>query len=124
MALPAWQSRRQPSKNDVPRQTNQCQFSFTSSEKRGNFSRQDHYAYLRRDGQLKSEPASVEAKARRDRCVYNHGGTQERSAHMKCLVTGAAGFIGSFLCERLLTLGHEVLGIDAFIPYYPRAIKE
>ena len=43
---------------------------------------------------------------------------------MKCLVTGAAGFIGSHLCERLLQLGHAVAGIDAFIPYYPRAVKE
>jgi nucleoside-diphosphate-sugar epimerase len=43
---------------------------------------------------------------------------------MKCLVTGAAGFIGSHLCERLLHDGHAVLGIDAFIPYYPRSIKE
>ncbi len=31
---------------------------------------------------------------------------------MKCLVTGAAGFIGSHLCERLLNNGHFVLGID------------
>jgi nucleoside-diphosphate-sugar epimerase len=43
---------------------------------------------------------------------------------MNCLVTGAAGFIGSHLCERLLELGHEVTGIDAFIPYYPRSFKE
>ena len=43
---------------------------------------------------------------------------------MKCLVTGAAGFIGSHLCERLLRLGHAVHGIDAFIPYYPRAVKD
>jgi nucleoside-diphosphate-sugar epimerase len=46
------------------------------------------------------------------------------SPHMKCLVTGAAGFIGSHLCERLLQLGHMVVGIDAFIPYYPRVVKE
>lgn len=43
---------------------------------------------------------------------------------MKCLVTGSAGFIGSHLCERLLRDGHAVVGIDAFIPYYPRALKE
>src|SRR6185369_7885334 len=43
---------------------------------------------------------------------------------MNCLVTGAAGFIGSHLCERLLQLGHRVTAVDAFIPYYPRPIKE
>jgi nucleoside-diphosphate-sugar epimerase len=43
---------------------------------------------------------------------------------MKCLVTGAAGFIGSHLCENLLRSNHIVVGLDAFIPYYPRAAKE
>jgi nucleoside-diphosphate-sugar epimerase len=43
---------------------------------------------------------------------------------MKCLVTGAAGFIGSHLCERLLRLGHAVVGLDAFIPFYGRSVKE
>lgn len=43
---------------------------------------------------------------------------------MRCLVTGAAGFIGSHLCEKLLQEGHEVVGVDAFIPYYDPAIKE
>src|SRR5205085_2649168 len=43
---------------------------------------------------------------------------------MHCLVTGAAGFIGSHLCERLLAQGHTVAGLDAFIPYYPRPLKE
>src|SRR5262249_22828956 len=43
---------------------------------------------------------------------------------MNCLVTGAAGFIGSHLCERLLQAGHAVVGLDAFVPYYPRAVKE
>ena len=42
----------------------------------------------------------------------------------RCLVTGAAGFIGSHLIEALLAKGHEVVGVDAFIPYYPRPIKE
>lgn len=43
---------------------------------------------------------------------------------MKCLVTGAAGFIGSHLSERLLATGHSVVGIDAFIPYYHRSYKD
>src|SRR4051794_34825692 len=43
---------------------------------------------------------------------------------MRCLVTGAAGFIGSHLAERLLRDGHTVTGVDCFMPYYPRRIKE
>jgi len=43
---------------------------------------------------------------------------------MRVAVTGAAGFIGSRLTEELLALGHEVVAIDAFEPYYPRAAKE
>jgi UDP-glucuronate 4-epimerase len=34
------------------------------------------------------------------------------------VVTGAAGFIGSHLAEGLVAAGHEVVGIDAFTPYY------
>ena len=43
---------------------------------------------------------------------------------MKALVTGAAGFIGSTLSERLLADGAEVTGVDAFTDYYAREIKE
>ena len=43
---------------------------------------------------------------------------------MRCLVTGVAGFVGSHLAERLLADGHEVYGVDAFIEYYPRTLKE
>jgi nucleoside-diphosphate-sugar epimerase len=43
---------------------------------------------------------------------------------MHCLVTGAAGFIGSHLCERLLADGHAVTGLDCFTAYYPRPVKE
>lgn len=42
----------------------------------------------------------------------------------RCLVTGAAGFIGSHLCEALTAREIEVVGVDAFIPYYPRQFKE
>lgn len=43
---------------------------------------------------------------------------------MKALVTGAAGFIGSSLCERLVAVGHDVVGMDCFLDYYPRELKE
>ena len=33
----------------------------------------------------------------------------------RCLVTGAAGFIGSHLCDRLLERGHTVIGLDSLI---------
>ncbi len=34
---------------------------------------------------------------------------------MRILITGAAGFLGSNLCDRLLAEGHEVVGMDNFI---------
>ena len=34
---------------------------------------------------------------------------------MRILITGAAGFLGSHLCDRFLGLGHEVIGMDNFI---------
>ncbi len=43
---------------------------------------------------------------------------------MKFIVTGAAGFIGSHLSEKLVSLGHEVVGVDCFTDYYPRSRKE
>ena len=43
---------------------------------------------------------------------------------MRAFVTGAAGFIGSHLCERLLSTGWDVVGIDNFDPYYDRQLKE
>jgi UDP-glucose 4-epimerase len=43
---------------------------------------------------------------------------------MRALVTGAAGFIGSTLAEQLLADGADVVGIDCFTDYYPRALKE
>lgn len=40
------------------------------------------------------------------------------------LVTGCAGFIGSHLTDRLLSVGHEVVGVDVFTPYYDRSLKD
>lgn len=42
---------------------------------------------------------------------------------MKVLVTGAAGFIGSFLAERLAKRGDEVVGLDNLNTYYPVSLK-
>lgn len=43
---------------------------------------------------------------------------------MICLVTGAAGFIASHLCRKLLKEGFKVMGIDSFTDFYPKWIKE
>lgn len=43
---------------------------------------------------------------------------------MKILVTGAAGFIASHTCERLQTMGYEVIGLDNFSPYYSLELKQ
>jgi nucleoside-diphosphate-sugar epimerase len=42
---------------------------------------------------------------------------------VRVVVTGAAGFIGSHLCERLLADGHEVVGIDSFTDFYEPSLK-
>ena len=42
---------------------------------------------------------------------------------MNILVTGAAGFIGSHTAERLKEMGHNVIGVDNFSPYYDIFLK-
>ncbi|MBC7677616.1 MAG: NAD-dependent epimerase/dehydratase family protein [Pseudorhodobacter sp.] len=42
---------------------------------------------------------------------------------MRAIVTGAAGFIGSHLCERLLGDGHSVVAVDCLTPYYDPSVK-
>lgn len=43
---------------------------------------------------------------------------------MPILVTGAAGFIGSHVCHRLLDRGEEVIGVDNLNDYYDPALKQ
>jgi len=50
--------------------------------------------------------------------------TQSRGLSMRVIVTGVAGFIGSSIADRMLAEGNEVIGIDCFVPYYPRVLKE
>ena len=46
------------------------------------------------------------------------------SSKETCLVTGAAGFIGSRLAEVLILQGYRVIGVDSFVDFYPREAKE
>jgi len=43
---------------------------------------------------------------------------------MNILVTGAAGFIGSHVCEYFIKLGHNIIGIDNFDNFYPAEFKK
>lgn len=43
---------------------------------------------------------------------------------MRILLTGAAGFIGSHVADRLIALEHDVIGIDNFSDYYSPEIKK
>jgi nucleoside-diphosphate-sugar epimerase len=43
---------------------------------------------------------------------------------VNAFITGVAGFIGSTLAEELVAGGADVVGIDSFADYYPRAVKE
>lgn len=42
---------------------------------------------------------------------------------MKILITGTAGFIGFHLAKRLLSMGHDVFGVDNFNDYYSVKLK-
>ena len=55
---------------------------------------------------------------------YDELCTELRQRPRRWLVTGAAGFIGSALCEKLLELGQTVVGLDNFITGYQRNIDD
>ena len=42
---------------------------------------------------------------------------------MQYLITGAAGFIGSFLCHKLAKEGNKIIAIDNFSSYYDVELK-
>jgi UDP-glucuronate 4-epimerase len=46
-----------------------------------------------------------------------------QNRQVRVVVTGAAGFLGSHVCERLAEHGHEVLGVDAFTDFYDSSMK-
>jgi nucleoside-diphosphate-sugar epimerase len=46
-----------------------------------------------------------------------------RASPRRVLVTGCAGFLGSTLCEVLVSAGHDVVGVDVFSDYYDPALK-
>src|SRR6266571_1096232 len=73
----------------------------------------------------KANPSPCTVTARRPAAPHHrvfqraHGGVSTR-----LLVTGAAGFIGSHVSEALLARGDQVVGVDNFDAFYPRAVKE
>ncbi len=52
------------------------------------------------------------------------GGSEPEGMSRRVLVTGAAGFLGSHLSERLVEVGHDVVGVDCFTDFYARPLKE
>jgi UDP-glucuronate 4-epimerase len=52
------------------------------------------------------------------------GSPEAESIRMKFLVTGAAGFIGSYVSHALLDAGHAVIGVDELNAYYDPRLKQ
>jgi UDP-glucose 4-epimerase len=49
---------------------------------------------------------------------------EEERNPMALLITGVAGFVGSHLAERLLQKGFDLIGVDSFLDYYAKEVKE
>ena len=58
------------------------------------------------------------------RSPLNEMPTEKQVAMNRVLVTGAAGFIGFHVCQRLLQMGHRVLGIDNLNSFYNEGLKD
>src|SRR5262249_55326355 len=57
-----------------------------------------------------------------NRC-WSGGGSVYEPMRKRVLVTGGAGFLGSHLCERLLSMGHEVVCLDNFFTAQRRNVE-
>jgi dTDP-glucose 4,6-dehydratase len=64
---------------------------------------------------LKSLIKQIDRSGDKQRKYYNRPVNYHREIHMRYVVSGAAGFIGSHLCDRLLENGHSVVAIDNLI---------
>jgi UDP-glucuronate 4-epimerase len=62
-------------------------------------------------------------KSSRKRPAHARKAERRQGGGVTVLVTGAAGFIGSFVCERLLAAGGDVVGLDSLDDYYDPSIK-
>ena len=74
-------------------------------------------------------PADIRRLAKRKHVIYDIKYLFEREpgrrpALMRVLVTGAAGFIGYHVAERLLARGDEVIGLDNLNAYYDPTLKQ
>ena len=81
-----------------------------------------NYTIVRREDQsVAASGHTVHAAVSPRRPAAPLARTRQAGVRMKALVTGAAGFIGSHLTGALLGSRDEVVGIDCFTDYYPRA---
>jgi GDP-mannose 4,6 dehydratase len=79
-------------------------------------------SHARRKTDIRPIPTSGVASRRSSRIEHDVA-TRMRGAHMKALITGVAGFIGSHLAESCLDRGWAVVGVDSMTTYYSPTAK-